>query len=262
MKSRKLSVGESIFVVSTVGDFCLATIVGLKGEKQYLFLNENDDNVKVKVMLLDNFEDYGKTGEIISVKNSEIYQIVPNLVDRKNNPVCYECHADEIDYPYYSPCLGENLYTFETKQTKNDDWVVGEKVVCENGDIEYKPYCGENNVYYKDNKAYESGCGVCYIPNSSFDNVDSLILSVENYYGKIENNVFFTAASFHEYVKNYVCSQIGEIEEWKGLSLEEKDKFTEKIDKYVWEEICGEDPSVFVESIDLYEELSIFEEKG
>lgn len=48
--------------------------------------------------------------------DGNLYQFVPDMVDtRCEEPVCYE-HEDEIDYPYYSPYLDENLYGFEIKE--------------------------------------------------------------------------------------------------------------------------------------------------
>lgn len=47
-----------------------------------------------------------------------LYQICWDLVDsREQSVVCYEHNELEkgYDYPYYSPLLEENLYTFETE---------------------------------------------------------------------------------------------------------------------------------------------------
>lgn len=57
-----------------------------------------------------------------------VYQFVPDMVDtREGNPVCYEHdteaswlgeeHAEgESYYPYYSPYLDENLFSFEVEK--------------------------------------------------------------------------------------------------------------------------------------------------
>lgn len=43
-----------------------------------------------------------------------LYQFADGLVARDGNPVCYE-HTDTRDnYPYFSPYLNENLFSFET----------------------------------------------------------------------------------------------------------------------------------------------------
>lgn len=128
MKSRVLTIGEKVFVVFSIGVYCLAEIIEIAGEHNHrVSLGKGKENVDIKVKLLEDFEDYGKKDELISVKNCDIYQIVPNLVSNKfNNKICYECH-DDIDYPYYCPELGENLYNIETKEF--DDYLVdGEKV--------------------------------------------------------------------------------------------------------------------------------------
>lgn len=45
-----------------------------------------------------------------------LYQVDWGRVDlREELPVCFE-HDPNIDYPFYSPYLDENLYRFETKE--------------------------------------------------------------------------------------------------------------------------------------------------
>lgn len=43
-----------------------------------------------------------------------LYQFADGLVARDGNSVCYEHHKTRDNYPYYSPYLDENLFTFET----------------------------------------------------------------------------------------------------------------------------------------------------
>ena len=59
-----------------------------------------------------------------------LYQFVPGLVDRSDNPICYE-HDTEVGwcgeehnegeayYPYFAPYLQENLFEFETYPVGN-----------------------------------------------------------------------------------------------------------------------------------------------
>lgn len=63
--------------------------------------------------------------EYITGNPDALYQFVPELVGRDGNRICYE-HDTEVGwdgekhekgesyYPYYSPYLNENLFTFET----------------------------------------------------------------------------------------------------------------------------------------------------
>lgn len=50
----------------------------------------------------------------------ELYQFADGITDRREgNPVCYE-HTS-IDYPFFSPYLYENLYTFEVDGLSNEE---------------------------------------------------------------------------------------------------------------------------------------------
>lgn len=51
--------------------------------------------------------------DIIFTDFDNVYQIADGLTDRDGNIICHEHHY-EIDYPYYSPYLAENLYESET----------------------------------------------------------------------------------------------------------------------------------------------------
>lgn len=42
-----------------------------------------------------------------------LYQKAPGLVGRDGNPICYEHNPTEDEYPYFSPYLDENLFSFE-----------------------------------------------------------------------------------------------------------------------------------------------------
>ena len=51
---------------------------------------------------------------------NELYQFADGITDkREGNPVCYE-HTS-IDYPFFSPYLYENLYTFEVNGLSDED---------------------------------------------------------------------------------------------------------------------------------------------
>lgn len=53
--------------------------------------------------------------KVVFAEFDELYQVVPDAVDREGNEVCYE-HKWGIDYPYYSPNLDENLFESEIEK--------------------------------------------------------------------------------------------------------------------------------------------------
>ena len=62
-----------------------------------------------------------------------VYQFADGVIDaREGNPVCYE-HTS-IDYPFYSPYLCENLYTFEVKGLEDATKYIKEENVKGNDD--------------------------------------------------------------------------------------------------------------------------------
>ena len=52
--------------------------------------------------------------EVTAFNPDRLYQFVPGLVARDGNDICYEHQETEDNYPYFSPYLYENLFSFET----------------------------------------------------------------------------------------------------------------------------------------------------
>ena len=117
MLPRTLHIGEKIYACEPHGDYGIGIIVSIDNKKEDYQFKQNELDVSVNLQLLTDYGDC-KPDDIITCNNQEIYQIVPNAVDKRmGSPVCYECHRDEMedDYPYYSPILQENLFNFEIK---------------------------------------------------------------------------------------------------------------------------------------------------
>lgn len=110
MKERKtpLFVGEKVYD-AMMNLVCI--IVAIDGDKitvsQAITIEHNQ-----RYFDLDCEED----GMSWETYNQYVYQFVPNKCDsRENMPICYEHEEMEDDYPYYSPYLDENLFSFETE---------------------------------------------------------------------------------------------------------------------------------------------------
>lgn len=142
-RHHPLYVGEKVF---DNNEQLICEIIEINGKKvkvsQEKYIEENK-----KMFDLDCEDD---AMEWETDDDATIYQFADGVTDREGNPVCYELTSS--DYPFYSPYLNENLYTFEveglsvedtTKYIKeendncNDDEVVhNNEVVITKGTIE------------------------------------------------------------------------------------------------------------------------------
>lgn len=122
MRNHLLKVGEVVF---DINQNCFGVITeltnGVKGEKakismvqQSTFPNQNLPIAwcKYQTKLLMDCEITETEWETTDL--DALYQIAWGVRDiRTNNIVCYEHQDFEDDYPYYSPYLEENLFSFE-----------------------------------------------------------------------------------------------------------------------------------------------------
>ena len=113
-RHHPLFVGEKVY---DIGMELICEIVEINGDKvkvsQEKYVEENK-----KMFDLDCEED----GMVWESDADGLYQFADGITDaREGNPVCYE-HTS-IDYPFFSPYLYENLYTFEVDGLSPEDRV-------------------------------------------------------------------------------------------------------------------------------------------
>lgn len=107
-RNHPLQIGEKVYDLNTQ---YIYHIIGINGDVILLTMTQSDIEENLKMFDCEiTEEEY----DYIADNPADIYQFVPNLVARDGNDICYEHNYTEDDYPYYSPYLNENLFTFET----------------------------------------------------------------------------------------------------------------------------------------------------
>lgn len=132
-RHHPLYVGEKVY---DNNEQLICEVVEINGKKvkvsQEKYVEEN------KKMFDLDCEDDAMEWE---TEDDAVYQFVDGVTDsREGNPVCYE-HTS-IDYPFYSPYLNENLYTFEVNGLSVEDRV--KYIKEENGEGN----CNDDEVVY------------------------------------------------------------------------------------------------------------------
>ena len=109
-----MQIGEKVYDLNTQ---YIYHIIGINKNAIHLTMTQSDIEENLKMFDCEiTEEEY----DYIADNPADIYQFVPNLVARDGNPICYEHNKlgeyeeEGGDYPYYSPYLDENLFTFET----------------------------------------------------------------------------------------------------------------------------------------------------
>lgn len=254
MVARTLHIGERVFGVLPHGDYCIGNIVSINLDVRDKYFSGVELNENVCIQLEDDFEDFGVRGEMINLNNQEIYQIVENKVapNKDNAIVCYECHRDEIDgdYPYYCPEWCENLYEFEIedKNTIKNYFLVG-AVKQTLGGFKYYHLQSKTGCMFKDEKAYRKQMGVCYIPNSTFEDgngdlMDFIKITPSNFEFYLNKCDLYTHKSLLHIVTKAVEKTLGY--KIKDLFVMQQMKFIYQILDYVFENISGQDPFDFI----------------
>lgn len=129
-RNHPLFVGEKVFDVNTMYIYHITAI----NEDGTISLSMTDYDIAENLKMFDcelEESDYETDSDELAV-----YQFVKGIVDRRSgNPVCYEHDTEigkgsedyvegELYYPYYSPYLEENLFTFETMPEEQDNPVM------------------------------------------------------------------------------------------------------------------------------------------
>lgn len=119
-RNHPLTVGEKVFDVNTMYIYHITAI----NEDGTISLSMTDNDIAENLKMFDcelEESDYETDSDELAV-----YQFAKGIVDRRGgNPVCYEHDTEigwgsdgyvegELYYPYFSPYLDENLFTFET----------------------------------------------------------------------------------------------------------------------------------------------------
>lgn len=106
-RNHELYVGERVYDANKQ---YVGHIKELKAEKAIIEMIGDDENEN-RLMFDCEIEE----NELVWETETEaLYQFVPDLYDREGNPICYEHMETEDEYPYFSPYLFENLFSFET----------------------------------------------------------------------------------------------------------------------------------------------------
>ena len=120
-RNHPLTIGEKVFDVNMVYVY---HITAIDNELGIVYLSMTDDDIAENLKMFDcelEEKDYTTDSPEIAV-----YQFAEGIVDRRSgNPVCFEHDTEigigadgyvegELYYPYFSPYLEENLFTFET----------------------------------------------------------------------------------------------------------------------------------------------------
>lgn len=129
-RHHPLYVGEKVFDDT---EQLICEVIEINGKKvkvsQEKYIEENK-----KMFDLDPEDDVMEW----ETDDDVIYQFADGVTDREGNPVCYE-HTSS-DYPFYSPYLNENLYTFEVEGLSPEDTT---KYIKEENDN-----CNDDEVVY------------------------------------------------------------------------------------------------------------------
>ena len=126
-RNHPLTIGEKVFDVNMM---YIYHITGIDHERGIVYLSMTDDDIAENLKMFDcelEEKDYTTDSDELAV-----YQFAKGIVDRRSgNPVCFEHDTEigrgsedyvegELYYPYYSPYLEENLFTFETMPTEQN----------------------------------------------------------------------------------------------------------------------------------------------
>lgn len=130
-RNHPLTFGEKVFDINTWLIYHITAI----NEDGTINLSMTDADIAENKKMFDcdiTEEEY----EYVENDLSAIYQFAKGIVDRREgNPVCYEHDTEmgkdsedyvegELYYPYYSPYLDENLFTFETMPEEQNNPVM------------------------------------------------------------------------------------------------------------------------------------------
>lgn len=130
-RNHPLTIGEKVFDINTWLIYHITAI----NEDGTISLSMTDDDIAENLKMYDceiTEEEY----EYVENDLSAIFQFAKGIVDRRSgNPVCFEHDTEvgegsdgyvegELYYPYFSPYLNENLFTFETMPEEQDNPVM------------------------------------------------------------------------------------------------------------------------------------------
>ncbi len=112
IRHHPLTIGERVFDVEEMRAGFITEIEpgGDKYDQDLIHLRA-DDEFNKRYMDQDTEMD----SETWQTKESNVYQFVPGKVDRAGYPVCFEHNKTRDNYPYYSPVLDENQFSFEVE---------------------------------------------------------------------------------------------------------------------------------------------------
>lgn len=131
-RNHPLFVGEKVFDVNTMYIYHITAI----NEDGTINLSMTDNDIAENLKMFD-CEITEENYEYVENDPYGVYQFAKGIVDRRGgNPVCYEHDTEigkgsedyvegELYYPYYSPYLEENLFTFETMPEEQGNPVMG-----------------------------------------------------------------------------------------------------------------------------------------
>ena len=120
-RNHPLTIGEKVFDVNMM---YIYHIIAIDTDHDIVYLSMTDDDIAENLKMFDcelEEKDYTTDSDELAV-----YQFAKGIVDRRSgNPVCFEHDTEigrgsedyvegELYYPYFSPYLDENLFTFET----------------------------------------------------------------------------------------------------------------------------------------------------
>lgn len=120
-RHHELQVGEQVYDLNSNLIYHITVI----NEDGTIGLAMTDEDIQENKLMFD-CEIVEEEYEYTTNAPNMLYQFVPGLVGRDGSPICYEhCteigwaaedegHEEELFYPYFSPYLEENLFTFET----------------------------------------------------------------------------------------------------------------------------------------------------
>ena len=121
-RNHPLTIGEKVYDLNTM---YIYHITAIDTDRDIVRLSMTDYDIAENLKMFDcelTEEDY----EFVEDDPCAVYQFAKGIVDRRSgNPVCFEHDTEigrgnedyvegELYYPYYSPYLEENLFTFET----------------------------------------------------------------------------------------------------------------------------------------------------
>ena len=130
-RNHPLTVGEKVYDANMM---YIYHITAIDNERGIVHLAMTDDDIAENLKMFDcelEEKDYTTDSDELAV-----YQFAKGIVDRRSgNPVCFEHDTeigrgsedyveDELYYPYFSPYLDENLFTFETMPEEQGNPVV------------------------------------------------------------------------------------------------------------------------------------------